>query len=148
MSNKLVDLFTGAVTPGVYRLGSRARATAIADQAANYGWRCFHLDGRQIVSKADFLRVCAGVMQFPRYFGANWDAQEDSLRDLAWAPAQRGYLVLYDHVERFALAQPEEFATALDVLRSAVESWRTTATPMIVLLRGMGRAAVGAPKLS
>ena len=147
MSNKLVDLFSGAVTPGVYRLGSRASATAIAGQAENHGWRCFCLDGRQIASKADFLRASAVVMQFPSYFGKNWDAQEDSLRDLAWVPAQRGYLVLYDHVERFATAQPEEFVTALDVLRSAVESWRATATPMTVLLRGMGRTALGVPKL-
>ena len=147
MSNRLIELLAGAVTPGVYRLGSRASAAAIADQAENHGWRCFRLDGRLITSKADFLRASAEAMQFPSYFGNNWDAQEDSLRDLAWVPTERGYLVLYDHAERFAAVQPEEFAIALDILRNAVENWRATATPMTVLLRGMGRTAVAVPKL-
>ena len=61
--------------------------------------------------------------------------------------AESGYLVLYDDAGRFAAARPEEFAVALDVLRTAVERWRATETPMVVLLRGAGRAAPGAPRL-
>lgn len=147
MSDKLTDLFEGRVEPGMYRLTSRASAETIGDAAAQHGWRFVHLDGRQIASKADFLRASAAALDFPAYSGRNWDALQDNLRDLAWAPAEHGYLVLYDHAGEFASAAPADFAVALDILRSSAANWRETATPMTVLLRGAGRAASEAPKL-
>ena len=147
MSDRLADLLAGAVTPGVYLWTARTRAATIIGRAEAAGWRCFHLDGVGIADKSAFLSASARAMAFPPYFGNNWDALEDSLRDLTWAPAQRGYLVLLDGVARFADTRPAEFATALDILRSAVESWRDTATPMTVLLRGAGRIVTGVPRL-
>lgn len=147
MSENLERLFTGGIAPGIYRLASRASTATIAKQAEHRGWRCFYLDGRQIASKNDFLQVCAKAMQFPDYFGYNWDALEDSLRDLSWAPSQRGYLVLFDGAARLATSSPQDFAVALDILRAAIEYWRATTTPMVVLLRGLGRLGGTLPKL-
>jgi Barstar (barnase inhibitor) len=147
MSETLTDLFEGRVEPGIYRLTSRARAGAIGVKAARHGWRFIHLDGRHIATKAGFLRASAAALDFPAYSGRNWDALVDNLRDLAWAPAEAGYLVLYDHAGVFAAENPADFAVALDILRSTVASWRGTDTPMTVLLRGAGRAASAVPKL-
>jgi hypothetical protein len=145
MSEKLTDLLTGALAPGIYRLASRANVAIIAARAEKRGWRFFHLDGQQIATKDHFLRACATAMRFPSYFGNNWDALEDSLRDLAWIPAQSGYLLLYDAAGRFATAHPEDFAVALDILHQAIASWQATSTPMAVLLRGVAR---GTPAFS
>ncbi len=147
MNDRLTNLLAGALTPGIYRLASRAGAPAIAGAAGREGWRFFHLAGRDIASKADFLAACAQAMAFPAYSGQNWDALVDCLRDLSWAPAPRGWVLLYDDAGRFAAARPDEFAVAVDILRSSVESWHATPTPMIVLLRGAGRAARGLPAL-
>ncbi len=147
MSDRFAALLTGAVAPGIYRWTSRSRASAVVSRAAAAGWRCFHLDCVGVADKSAFLAASARAMAFPPYFGNNWDALEDSLRDLTWAPAERGYLVLFDGVARFADTRPAEFATALDILRSAVDSWRDTATPMTVLLRGAGRIVTGVPRL-
>ena len=147
MSETLTDLFEGRAEPGIYRLTSRSGAGAIGAEAARHGWRFVPLDGRQIATKADFLRESAAALDFPAYSGRNWDALQDNLRDLAWAPAEAGYLVLYDHAGEFATANPADFAVALDILRSTVASWRDTDTPMTVLLRGAGRAASSVPKL-
>lgn len=146
MTGTLHALLTGALPAGVYRLASRARAGTIARMAEEHGRRFFYLDGRQIATKSDFMQACAKAMQFPSYFGYNWDALEDSLRDLSWAPAQNGYLVLYDCAGHFA-ARREDFDTALDIFHSAVDYWRGTTTPMAVLLRGAGRAGAGLPWL-
>jgi hypothetical protein len=146
MTDKLEGIFTGTVPPGVYRSTLRPSAGTIARHAERHGWRVFRLDGRKIASKADFLAACADAMDFPAYFGRNWDALEESARDLAWTPAG-GYLVLYDDAARFAAAQPEEFAVALEILHSAVAHWRGTPTPMAVLLRGAGRGATKVPRL-
>ncbi len=147
MNGGLDALLSGGLAPGVYRLASRASVTAIAHVAEEHGWRLFYLDGRQIASKSDFLQACATVMQFPAYFGHNWDALEDSLRDLSWAPARNSYLLLYDHAARFAAAQREDFDIALDILHSAVEFWRNSPTPLAVLLRRAGRAGASLPWL-
>jgi hypothetical protein len=147
MSVELQNLLSGARPPGIYRLTLRGGRAGIAALAGQRGWQFFHLDARQIASKGDFLRACAQTLGFPSYFGNNWDALEDSLRDLAWAPAEHGYLVLIDAAGHFAAAAPGDFRVALDILRTAVDYWRSTPTPMAVLLRGAGRSVRDVPKL-
>ena len=129
------DLFTGQRRPAVYKLESPLAPQAIVQEAAARGWRCFYLDGSTIDDKASFLAACADAMQFPAYFGRNWDALDDCLNDLSWAPAS-GYIVLYDEVARFSRGQPGEWASARAVLVDAVSHWTVTGTPMYVLLRG------------
>jgi RNAse (barnase) inhibitor barstar len=147
MNEKLAELFVGATAPGIYRFDSRAGVPAITAHAERSGWRVFHLDGRQVATKDDFLAACAKAMSFPRYFGHNWDALEDCLRDLSWAPARYGYLVLYEDPRNFNAARPDEFAVALNILASAVEFWRETPTPMAVLLQRAGRGTRRVPRL-
>ena len=146
MSDKVEALFSGAVAPGIYRTGLRTAPATLAHAAESRGWRAFHLDGSALATKAQFLEAGARAMDFPSYFGHNWDAFEESLNDMSWAPAQ-GYLVVFDGVEHFARAQPEEFTVALDVLRESVRRWHELGTPLVVLLRGPGRTANDVPKL-
>ncbi len=128
-------VYEGAGLPSA--LG-RVRPTALLRQAAQCGWRAVYLDGQEIASKADILGACAQALSFPEYYGSNWDALEECLRDLSWAPTQHGYLLLYDHAERLARAAPEDYAVAHDILRSAVDYWRATATPLVVILLSSG----------
>jgi hypothetical protein len=85
-------------------------------------------------------------LRFPSYFGHNWDAFEESLNDMSWAPAP-GYLVLFDGAGAFARTQPDEFGVALDIFRESVRRWQQQGTPLIVVLRGAGRAADHVPWL-
>jgi len=95
----------------------------------------FYLDGREILDKQSFLRKVAEVMRFPDYFGYNWDALEECITDLDWCPAAR-YILIYDYPEVFSKVEPEEWKMANDILRSAVEYWQGTDTPLEVLLIG------------
>ncbi len=149
-NSRLARLLTGATSPGVYRFSSRAAALGLMAQAQSAGWHPSYLNGEQITSKAEFLAICAQACHFPAYFGGNFDALEDSLRDLSWAPAARGYLVLYDEAWRFADAEPANFHTTLAILQTAVEFWQSMPTPMAVLLRGLPRRVsfgLGVPEL-
>jgi RNAse (barnase) inhibitor barstar len=147
MSEKLDALFSGQRSPGVYRWDAPGSTRALRDEAENHGWRCFYLDGRRIADKKEFIDACARAMHFPDYFGKNWDALEESLRDLEWAPASAGYLVLYDHAGRFLRSRPADFATALAILRSATDHWAGTGTPMAVLIGGLSREGRDIPEL-
>jgi hypothetical protein len=135
----LHDLLTGGVPPSIFRIPSRASLRAVQRAADQHGWHVYRIMGRRIADKPAFLAESARSLHFPSYFGHNWDAFEESLNDLAYDAHERT-LVLFDHAGRFAAAEPEEFATALDILRSAVEARRTSDAPLIVLFQGAARA--------
>ena len=48
-----------------------------------------------IRSKQKLLSVLADKLQFPGYFGWNWDALEELLQDLSWLPAGRPVLMVH-----------------------------------------------------
>lgn len=136
MNATLRDLLGGALPPALYTLRSRAQAPALAAALAGRGWRCFTLDGTAISSKATFLAASAAAMEFPAYFGHNWDAFEECVNDLSWAPAA-GHVLLYEQAARFARAQPAEWAIARSILAEAATRSAGAGTPFYVLLRGV-----------
>ncbi|MFL6057240.1 MAG: barstar family protein [Actinoallomurus sp.] len=129
------ELLTGHRAPGVYTWPvDRREAARGAVEAERAGWRVFWLDVRGVRDKQALLQRCAEELVLPSYFGRNWDALEECLRDLSWVPANTGYLVIYDHWRELADADPAAHRTLLDVFGAAVEHWRDTSTPMAVLL--------------
>lgn len=144
---ELADLLTGKEPPAIYRLASRATPASVCEQVETPGWRCFMLDGDNIIDKPSFLNACAAAMHFPDYFGKNWDAFEECLNDLAWLPAP-GYLLLYDNVEQFARNAPAEWHVAYEILADAVTNWQKDHIPFVVLLRNTGNFVRGLPKVN
>jgi hypothetical protein len=70
-----------------------------------------------VPGKPGTLAAIAGALDFPEWFGANWDALEDCLTDLSWRKgAPRVFL--------FSGATPgDDFGILRDVLESAAEYW-------------------------
>jgi hypothetical protein len=50
---------------------------------------------RGIRSKQKLFAVLADKLHFPRYFGWNWDALEELLRDLSWLP-KRQFVIVHE----------------------------------------------------
>jgi hypothetical protein len=139
--------WVGALPSGVYRLEENRRPDDIAAEAAARDCRFSYLYGATIFDKHTFLAACQTALAFPAYFGHNWDAFEEMINDLAWAPAA-GYVLLYDRVANFAVNRPAEWAIALDILRGAAAEWARRGIPFTVLLRQDGGAARGVPRLT
>jgi RNAse (barnase) inhibitor barstar len=75
------------------------------------------VDGRLCRTRAAFFVEVARVLRFPDYFGHNWDALTDCLRDLLDA---ENLALTVDHAEDLLSAEPpEQFATLLAVLTDA-----------------------------
>jgi RNAse (barnase) inhibitor barstar len=72
-------------------------------------------------SKADLLAWFADRLGFPDYFGQNWDAFNDCIRDLSWVPQRK--LVLFHRALPLA-DQPADRKIYLEILADAVEDWR------------------------
>lgn len=97
------------------------------------GIQVFYLDGEEISNKETFLEKVATAMNFPSYFGANWDAFEECITDLTWYPAEK-YVTIYERPDIFVQADPTGWQTALDILRAAEEYWQAKNIPLNVFL--------------
>lgn len=73
-----------------------------------------------IRSKDELLVVLARAGHFPDYFGYNWDALLDCLRDFRWISNRR---IVIKHSDLPLLDCPADCKTYLEVLRDAVSDW-------------------------
>ena len=128
------SLLTEMYPPGVYRLVSRSRPSAILDTVAGWGWYATYINGKMVHDKSTFLDAAARALAFPDYYGRNWDAFEEMINDLSWIPAP-GYFILYDYVHYVAAAQPDAWQIALNIFQSACRNWQHHGIPFYVLLR-------------
>jgi hypothetical protein len=65
----------------------------------------------------------AAALQFPYYFGENWDALDECLGDLEWLPGD-AYILFFTEAHRLLDRDaPEKFKLLLDVLENAVCKW-------------------------
>lgn len=72
-----------------------------------------------ITSSSALLEALYVALQLPGYFGFNWDALSDCLRDLHWMKQR---MVVLRHGDLPALPE-SELRIYLDVLSEAVASW-------------------------
>ncbi|MGO4569804.1 barstar family protein [Rhizobium sp. 2YAF20] len=71
-------------------------------------------------NKQTLLERLADVLTFPAYFGFNWDALFDGLRDFSWINEQ---LVVLVHTNLPALSE-SELKIYVRLLRDSVLDWR------------------------
>jgi len=73
----------------------------------------------QIHSKKELLHFLAHELRFPKYYGMNWDALSDCLRNLDWLPERR---IIIKH-EGLPLLPREILVTYLEILSDASHDW-------------------------
>ena len=83
--------------------------------------------------KNAFLNAVAKAVEFPEYFGHNWDAFYDCLLELKHGEGHGTVLVLKD-ASGFARSEPEEFAAAIDTLADAVDYWKEEGKTLLVVV--------------
>ncbi len=83
--------------------------------------------------KNAFLNAIAKALQFPDYFGHNWDAFYDCLLDLKQGDGAGTLLVLRE-ASGFARAEPEEFAAAMATLQDAADYWKSENRPLLTIV--------------
>jgi len=80
------------------------------------------IKGRHCKTPANLFAEFARALEFPDYFGHNWDALEECLADLEWLPA-KGYILLITDAGCVLPGDEEEYETFLEILRDAGEAW-------------------------
>ena len=111
---------------GVYRART---ATAIVEAARESGVDLARIDARD-----DVLESVAKALDFPAWFGRNWDALEDCLGDLSWRQGI-AHVLLFEGYPR-----GDDLGVLLDVLRATAEYWTQRGRAFFAVFLDPGRA--------
>ncbi|MFE7594633.1 barstar family protein [Kitasatospora sp. NPDC057512] len=108
--------------PWVHHLGADTRPSGPDLLPSSGTTFVARLDGAELGDEQRLFEQLSIHLRLPAYFGWNWDALADCVRDLAWVPADHYLLV----IERSALMlrdHPEDRATLLRILDTAGRHW-------------------------
>jgi hypothetical protein len=133
MKDRIAEILNGDVYPSVYLLDVALTIKEIERLKQDKGTKVYVLDGDRIVDSPSLFQEFATVMQFPEYFGHNWDALKDCLTELDGHEVDR-YIMTIDRLDRFITSDPSQWTNFLDVCKSVVEYWQDTETPVYILL--------------
>lgn len=134
--SRLAKLFEEDAPRGVFWLKSPESPAAVGKLAKAKGLAYFHLEGKSIEKKEQFLNHAATVMHFPDYFGNNWDAFEECITDFEWMDEAEGFVIHFDHTDNFAAHHESQLETVIELFQDAVDYWKGEGKPMLVLLSG------------
>ena len=85
------------------------------------GFSAIQIDVAGVQQKQELLAKIASAMNFPDYFGKNWDALVDCLRDLSWLSPKGVLLVLENSKELWH--QPMLAGSLVEVWLLRAEFW-------------------------
>jgi hypothetical protein len=125
---KLLERLQDASRSGVYRA---ARADEIVDALRGSGLAPVRI---AFSDKPVLLKNIAAALEFPEWFGANWDALEVCLSDLSWRKAC-GLVLLFEN------AKPgDDLGVLIDILQSSAEFWAGRGKPFFAVFIDPARA--------
>jgi len=127
------DLFASYRNSSVISAGIAADEAEIQAVATASGLDFVHVDVHDVSDKRGLLQSIAGALEFPEYFGVNWDALNDCLTDMSWRPAA-GYVVLLTGLQRAGESLSEDVVRLTEVLQGVVDFWRERERPFYVIL--------------
>jgi len=136
------DLLRDSARSGVYRLP--AEAAWIFRAAKANGFAYWRVDMATVQDKSGLLAALARALEFPDWFGGNWDALQDCLGDLSWRTAP-GYVIVLEHCQRLAKQARQDVETALEVFDTTAEFWREQHIPFWIFLGGLDDAQYALP---
>ncbi|MDR2710429.1 MAG: barstar family protein [Burkholderiales bacterium] len=93
----------------------------------------FAVDIADVHNKAQLLKRLAEALEFPDYFGHNWDALYDVLCDEAWF-GDAGVVLHLKHTTAFEKLAADDWLTLRETLEEAIEYWRSSDLPFWVFI--------------
>ena len=127
MGINYTTLLARADVAGVYHLPAGGLEDVIRAAEAN-DQAVFRVELRDIRNKDGALTNIAKAMQFPDWFGGNFDALADCLGDLSWHRAA-GYVLILEHCDGIHGDAEDDFVSLVDIFSRAAGEWREEGVP-------------------
>ena len=124
--SKLLQRLSDASKSGVYRA---SRTDEILDATQGSALQVVRIDLAGAAGKAALMERVARALEFPRWFGGNWDALEDCLTDLSWSSAGGHVLLIEDAGE----LPGDERGILIDILALAAAWWADRKRPFFAV---------------
>ena len=125
-------LLKNADTSGLYYLPA-SRRTAIESASHRLRFCALTADLTEHTNAEKALHRLGEALKFPSWYGANFDALYDCLSDPDWQPGQ-GHVVLISGMAPLRSANPEDFATLVEVFQAVADTRRDRHTPFWILI--------------
>lgn len=129
------ELFAAQADPGVRRAGEGMDEAGIQTAALASGLDFARIEVRDVRDKTELLRAIAAALEFPDYFGMNWDALNDCLTDMSWRNAT-GYVILFTGWQQAEESIAGDLGSLTRVLEGAARFWAEREVPFYAILAG------------
>ena len=129
---------------GVYFLPAPRRA-AIEAACHRLHFKALTADIAEYSSAEQVLYQLGSALDFPIWYGANFDALFDWLTDPDWLPA-KGHVLLVCGFSRLRTADPDDFARLIEVFKAAAEARRDMQSPLWILIDSPARGVTTFPE--
>lgn len=125
--------------------------------AVNWGWAIANecpdvvvrfLRGKKMRTEQQLFDEVGAALQFPDYFGENWDAMDECITDLTWLPAKGYVFIVTDADELLSETEEARWDGLVRLLNDAAsewsepsgegEAWARDAVPFHVVLQANG----------
>ena len=80
------------------------------------------IDGKDCSNKKALFNTFSSKLQFPDYFGDNWDAFNDCFNDLEWLDSNQ-YVLFFKNFEETLTQDIDELEIFLEIIEEAIKDW-------------------------
>jgi RNAse (barnase) inhibitor barstar len=95
----------------------------IQEAGSELAFALFSIDAQHLHSVPALMDAFAEAMNFPTYFGRNWNAVFDLTRDLSWNQAE-GYVLVLLNADPLLHLESHAFSSLIRVIEATVRDWR------------------------
>ena len=82
------------------------------------------IQGRRCETPQSLFQEWAAALQFPYYFGHNWDAFDECITDLEWLPGSC-YTFFVTQLDLVLPQYPNDFKAFIEIMHDAHDEWKT-----------------------
>ena len=125
-------------SPGIEIVGTPEAADDAEHRASVENIHVWRIDLNGVHSKHTLLEVIARELRIPDYFGHNWDALEECLRDF---DEGKGWLIIFESADSLLRLPVQDLVTFREILSSTMHFWGSEGRTFKILF-------VGSPVLS
>lgn len=131
---RLEDIFKRLTGASVF-VRDMSEKPRLEQLARGSGFRTATINAEQTSSKKELLSAFAVTLKFPDYFGHNWDALEECVRDLSWLPPSN-LLLVFENADLLLNLGAKDFTVLISILGEATFAWKAQGLIFCVVLLG------------